>query len=709
MIGLPLVAALALLAGAPALATSDPGPPEQAVAASPERPAARVWVETVPLRGPGRAKVLTFDSLADVPADLALDAPSLVCWGGQELRVDCRQYPSPGAAPSLATSDRGVIAHGQLILGGAPARGAIVGVFLEGVRATVPHFVPLSLDEETNQLMRRVGVGEDGTFELVPLAPGVYRLEIEWPGGAVTSSEPFELPPASRLTGDERSAGVGHARFSLGQIVGQEGVAVEVFVADLEGVPVAGAKVGAHQGSLPDLRLFESVADDRGRARLVGLDPAEATGISCWAPGYARSEEAYDHAPAEAVCSLGRLAGIRGAVAAEGQPLPGATALLRHAETRARTDESGEFELREIVPGRVDLVISAAGWRSHRERLDLHPGETLDVGLIELVAAEEWQLRIVDGETGEALSGASVESHELRSPLGVTDSEGLAVVVEEPGAAIRVGRLSDYPFTRHELPQSPPPDEEPVELALFPGGFLRVRAWDSEGDPCRFCTILIRSDDVRESVVTDPDGEAVSPLLPAARCSVSLEELRSEGRVVSRSSGSEIVHARVLPRQTVTVELGEARREVILRFEEPLGTWEPSLRSARHHASARPLGADRWVLKVPTREPAELRLHSGFSYVQIGLLDLEPARTEQRVQLPSGGVVLELGEEPPGVVELRGGEAAEPVAQIVAPGSVFHLPFIRPGQYLLVIDGKAGQLVDVPTEGLRHLDLSAQP
>lgn len=709
MIDLPLVAALALIATQPAPAAPDKGARDPSGKGSLDQPAVLVWAESVPLRGSARSRVHTFRSLVDVPDELSLDVPSLICWGGLDIRVECRIFRSPGVIPSLATSDQGVIPHGQLILGVTPAKGATVAVILEGVRAAVPHLIPMSFNEDTRQFLRRVGVDEDGTFELAPLSPGVYRLEIEWPGGAITHSQPFELPPAGRLTKEVQSSDVGHVHFSLGQIVEREGAVVDVLVVDLEGGFIEGARVGAHQGAAPDWRLFESFTDEGGHARLLGFDPAETTTIACWAPGYTRSEVVFDHAPAEAVCSIGRLAGIRGSAEVEGQPLRGATAMLLNHDARVQTDESGQFELLRLAPGQADLAVSATGRRTYRERLDLRPGETLDVGSIELDSADEWQLRIVDRETGEALSGAVVESRESRSVIGLADSEGLAVVAEEPGVPVRVGRLPDYPFADRSLPQSPPPDHQPVEVALLPGGFLQVRAWDSEGDPCSVCSIEVQCAGVIESMVTDLHGEAVSSLLPAGRCATTLVERRSMGRAVHVQGGREQVFAEILPRQSVMVELGEARREVVLRFEEPLGEWHPFVQGKHGQAAASPHGADRWALRVRAREQLELFLSSGLSFVRIGALELDPSRVEQLVRLPSGGVVLELGEEPPRDVELFGVADAAPIARVISPGPVLHLPFIRSGQYILVLDGKAGQLFDVPAAGLRHLDLVALP
>lgn len=664
------------------------------------------WAEVVPLRPGGTSRLVRSDSASEVAPGIRLAEPSVLCSGGVTLRVECAVHLTPALVPAAPSAEDGVILRGRLLLGEVPAAGASVAVLLAGLRANVPHRVPLELEEKAKEPARQVVADRQGHFELPPLAPAGYRLEIEWPGGAVTHTEAIAVPHPDRLRAEKGVREDGHVPFALGEFFGPHGVAIDLVVLDDAGQPVEGALVGAHQGPPADWRLFEGASDENGRARLSGLEAGEPVSVACWAPGHTRQELHFEVPPGGVLCSMSRLAVLRGRVEFEGDPLAGATAALSGREERSRSDPLGRFELSNIPPGEATLVVSAPGTRALRERVVLEPGEVLDLGDLELPPADEWTLRIVDRETAEPLDGALVEVIEPAGETAVADAEGLVALRAEPRSVVRIGSDPDYPAVEERLPEAPPPPDEPLELELAAGGLLRIQAWDEEGEPCRDCSVDLQCASRIESVTTDLNGSALTEVLPAGRCGASITEQRSVGRVVHVQGGREQVFVEIHPREIASVELGDRGRLAVLRFGEPLGEWRPSVRGRAGSSSAEPIDGRRWTVRLRGRERMELFLTAGLSSVRIEGVSLDRSRTpsEVDVELPAGGVAFEVEDEPPGLVELIRLDTGARVARIAPRTSgITHVPFLAPGPYLLVVDGVGDRMVEVPARGVADL------
>lgn len=706
--GPALLLASSLVAAEPEKGVSDGSRLEPEAPPGVEHPVRSEWAELVPLRPGSAARLLRSGPATDVPPEIELTEPSVLCSGGAGLRVECAVHLTPGLVPAAPSAEDGVILQGRLLLGEIPAAGASVSVLLDGLRANVPHRVPLGLEDKARQPAREVVADRDGRFELPPLAPGSYRLEIEWPGGAVTHTEPIEVPQPKRLRAEKGVGKEGHVPYRLGDLFGPSGVAIDVLALDDAGQPVEAVRVGAHQGPPSDWRLFEGTPDENGRARLSGLEAGEPVSVACWAPGHTRQELHFEVPPAEVLCSLSRLAALRGGVEFEGDPLAGATAALVGREERSRTDAKGRFEISDIPPGEMTLVVSASGTRARRERVALEPGEVLDLGDLELVAADEWTLRIVDRETAEPLDGALVEVIDPAGETATTDAEGLAVLRAEPRAVVRIGSDPDYPAVEERLPEAPPPGDEagPLKFRLAAGGFLRIQAWEEAGEPCRDCAVTLQCVGRIESVTTDLDGSALSEVLPAGRCGVSLTEQQSVGRVVQVEGGREQVFVEIRPREVASVELGDRAREAILRFGEPLGEWRPFLSGTAGFSSAEPIDGQRWRVKLRGRARMELFLAAGLSSVRIEGVSLDRRQTpaELDVELPAGGVAFETEDEPPDLVELIRLDTGTRIARIAPRASgINQVPFLAPGPYLLMLDGVGKRLVEVPDRGVADL------
>lgn len=671
-----------------------------------ERAVDAAWTEVVPLRPGSAARLVRSDSASEGPREIRLAEPSVLCSGGVTLRVECAVHLSPGLVPAGPSAEDGVILQGRLLLGEVPAAGASVAVLLDGLRANVPHRLPLGLEEKAKEPARQVVADRQGHFELPPLAPASYRLEIEWPGGAVTHTEVIAVPHPDRLRAEKRVGEEGHVPFALGEFFGPHGVAIDLVVLDDAGQPVEAALVGAHQGPPSDWRLFEGTSDENGRARLSGLEAGEPVSVACWAPGHTRQELHFEAPPSEVVCSTSRLAAMRGGVELDGEPLAGATAALSGREERSRSDPLGRFELSDIPPGEATLVLSAPGTRALRKPVVLEPGEVLELVDLELVPADEWTVRIVDRETTEPLDGALVEVIEPAGETAVADPEGVVALRAEPRSVVRIRSDPDYPMVEERFPESPPSPGEPLEFRLAAGGFLRIQAWDDEGEPCRDCTVNLQCVGRIESVATDLNGSALSEVLPAGRCGVSIVDQRSVGRVVQVQGGREQVFVEIHPREVASVELGDQGRQAVLRFGEPLGEWRPFVRGTGGTSSAEPIDGRRWAVRLRGRERMELFLTAGLSSVRIEGVSLDRSRTpsELDIELPAGGVAFGVDDEPPGLVELIRLETGARVARIAPRTSgITHVPFLAAGPYLLMVDGVGDRMVEVPARGVADL------
>lgn len=157
-----------------------------------------------------------------------------------------------------------------------------------------------------------------------------------------------------------------------------------------------------------------------------------------------------------------------------------------------RTDAKGEVVIAQHEPGTFDLWLRAEGRADIRREVTLPPGETLDLGTLELVPETWISGRLVDAE-GQHVEGLWLE-------LGVVDPEGRLIMIkyqswmsDEHGAfrfgalapgryvvrsAAREGRPSHPEWTRataNHLVSTLAGPVEGLELPLLPIGRLVLR------------------------------------------------------------------------------------------------------------------------------------------------------------------------------------------------------------------------------------------
>ncbi len=125
---------------------------------------------------------------------------------------------------------------------------------------------------------------------------------------------------------------------------------------------------------------------------------------------------------------------------------------LSRADTSdLRPDELGGFAARRLLPGEYELTVDAPRRGEHRQRVQIHVGEQLDLGEIALDFAEQLVIRVLDPvgqptlarvQLGEWRAGARVEDC-IRARAWVTGDGGSASVPMPSGKIVlRAERMS---------------------------------------------------------------------------------------------------------------------------------------------------------------------------------------------------------------------------------------------------------------------------
>jgi len=668
------------------------------------------WVEVTRLDSESRARLFSF--APEEAGVLRLDQAGsyLLCTGGEHFAAGCRTAVLSSATLVALDFEEGAGVTGTVTVGREPAAEVtitVVPAHLETVRYVS---VPLTWDPDARQLQRRVSTAADGRFELPPLAAGDYLLEIHLAGGRLEHYGPWTLPDPKRLLrGSGKRENAPQAQLELGELTFATGVGVEVRVISDQGGPVPRARVGAAQGARPEETVFfETEADEDGKAVLRGLDPALPLSLTCQAAHYRFERRMYEAPPALHLCELESLASLKGRVVdGDGQVLD-AVVTLGSAGSES-VDDDGRFAFEDLAAGTYMVLAAAAGAAAEEREARLPPGVELDLGEIVLRPGVSWQGRVVDGDDGGALAGARVES--LRPPgvvLGTTDDEGLFSAVSGAGGLRLEVSATGFAARSFDLTAEDLTADEPVELRLHRGGWVQVRRWRDDGEPCAGCSIQIEGNGDAASLRTDAEGLAVSGPLLLGTYDVTPVDLRSFGSVVTRSGGSEYRRVEVRPGQVTKVEIGRPRRHVEVRWSPaPPSDWHLLVRSSRETSSFS-LG-DAGEAEVPWPAAAvDLLLGDGAGRTVLQRSVAADFRGDHLdLPLPEGaaaGTLIDEGGEPVrgARVELLAVDAGTLQAAAWSnEAGRFVLPFLPPGAYLLSVEGRPLRALQV---GRRAVD-----
>jgi len=659
---------------------------------------------------------------------------TLVCTGGEERSVDCRQlWLDPEALDGLELRARpGRPVTGRVTLEGAGLDGASVALVPAEFKTTRLLTLPLSLPEGAEEPVREVETDEDGRFTLPALAPGDYRLLLELPGGRRDHETTFTvtLPRRAGPNAGTRTPAVAEPLDSLdlGDLDFPAGLSVEVVVIGPDGQPIPGALVGAVQAG-PDrarnpaaVTELQAGTDESGHAVLGGLAPDLPASVVCRAPGFDLWRERFDAPPSFVTCTLAPLGLLTGRVVdEEGEPLSVARVTLSGSSSFSgpwvetadvgREDE-GRFRFEDLDEGRVRLVAASPGHAAKTLSLTLEPGEARDVGELVLEPGVRWSIRVVE-KTPEAerepVADATITAVSPPGSLApaTTDSWG-EVEVEGPATGTLQVEVQAEGFAplRVEVPETARTlDSEPFEIVLERGGWIEAHVWDEEAEtPCAGCQVSLSGSGPSQGLVTDASGTARSGPLAPGPWQASLARVQGFGGMVTRSGGHDVRRVTVAPGETTEVRFGDPAQTVeVVVSPPPLSetggpeAWQLVVRDLADAVRLYAFDASGSAIVRRPEGAAVLSLTGGGTTVELGTL-AEDAADPTLIERPSGLLTCRLpanldGNGPvPGrtrLVLVNLGDGRRVATVDGEPGAVVRIPFLATGVYELRGGGRS--------------------
>jgi hypothetical protein len=189
------------------------------------------------------------------------------------------------------------------------------------------------------------------------------------------------------------------------------GVTVRGLLIAEDETPVAGAEVwiGSQQGAFD---APTAVSDDDGRFALECVQPGQHQAGATrdgFAPAQTSFEVPEHGLPEDLVLQFPSARVVRGLVLdVNGQPLSGISIAAQqnfdYVGGQSRTDAAGEFELRDLPQGRIQIEAFARGF----VRIQVPVASTEDHAEITVDSAGRLSGRAIDARTGEALTTFTV-------------------------------------------------------------------------------------------------------------------------------------------------------------------------------------------------------------------------------------------------------------------------------------------------------------
>jgi hypothetical protein len=399
-----------------------------------------------------------------------------------------------------------------------------------------------------------------GRLDLAGLPPGGYRLRIDAPGlvpelvrlkvvDGVSEILPVTLVPGAVFVArivDEQDRPVPGARLTVGWF-GAGGRIDQTFVASKDGR--AGVRV-------PERAVVEVAASATGHAERRLIFQAGSF-------------------PERIVLNrLGLVRGILVDPAAE-KRVEGARAQIRLSEADSPPDPSlsgptsadlilDAGELRwEGLAGLYDVSLRAPGYfrRTLRE-VAVRPGDTTDLGDVELDRGGTLRGRVVDAATGLSVGDAVLvecrgRCRETAEPLSRTDSEGHFLIEGLPGGPVRILVMRPgYVDSLLEISSEVRSRPERIEVSLTRGGGLEGRVADLKGEPQARARVIVEDRWRARTAVTDPAGwYRLDDIAPGQRAVTKYVPGGGPSDVQRRSVG-------IREGETVRLDLGVGARAV---------------------------------------------------------------------------------------------------------------------------------------------------
>jgi hypothetical protein len=233
------------------------------------------------------------------------------------------------------------------------------------------------------------------------------------------------------------------------------------------------------------------------------------------------------------------------------------------------------------------------------------------------------------------------------------------------------------------------------------------------------CELLLTlSGDRSRRLVTNAQGEALSPQVAVGRYYITKVQQQSLGGVVHVSGGNDFQNVEVRPGQTAEVRFGERRTTVEVSFSpSPAPGWQLRADSGDRVESLAPRPDGTFLVRKNAQQTVVLTLTGpGDLQVRQAVLPADFEETTLALRLPQAQVqgVLQRGEEP------AAGESLELIsaagrftarAQTDGAGG-FQIPYVAPGAYILKVQNQPVRSIEVPEGGaveVGSLSLPAKP
>ncbi|MGH8545861.1 MAG: carboxypeptidase-like regulatory domain-containing protein [Gammaproteobacteria bacterium] len=625
----------------------------------------------------------------------------MLCSGADGVAPDC--FPIEIDGPTTAGADPGVglEVKGECYYGRTPSHNARISLIPAALHFKREFTLPLRLDVQTLHLERAITTDKDGLFTLPATAAGEYRLQIVLDHGQTFTTDAF------RVT--DREGGRGRSPreliLDLGRITIEEGVDVEVFVRDEEGDPIVDARVSAAQGALTamaegDVQIFSATTSRDGTSLLRGLQIDQRTIFQCSAEGFEGSpKDVFDEPPLNWECILRRNATVTGSVLdPDGYAIPGATIALKGGTRTTRTDTAGEFVLMQLKPGSNELIVAARGFDSHRAPVLLEAGETRRLPPIRLSEAMQFYGLVTNYRLGTPVPGATVVSRVPPALVQTTaDREGRFVVSVGADYELEVEAEGYVPVRVSGETLKGSSEDNPSEIPLSKGGRVHVMAWDdATGAQCVGCSVAIVPlapvASGGDSLITNSEGEALSKALAPGRYGVGLERVRSLGTLVTVSGGGDLKGVNVPAGETVSIELGRARRTVRIRTLPLLHhSWRLRLSGQRENQVVTADADGLFTFLRDQREKYLVALVDAYSATQVTVGTLLPNDDRPEISLPIAqtvvqGILPTPGEKGIHQIHIASiSESSQALTTTTGDGT-FRVPYLPPGSYQLMVD-----------------------
>jgi protocatechuate 3,4-dioxygenase beta subunit len=492
--------------------------------------------------------------------------------------------------------------------------------------------------------------GADGRFEIRDLPAGTYVLAARSSGYAPLAVPGLAVPE-------------GRGSIDLGTLILAPGVAVEGYVVDPQGRPVAGAEVKANEVSGGRVMRFLRREDDQpgsitgqdGFFRIEDRRAGETLDLDASRAGYAPASAPGVRVPPEQPVRLvlQPASAVEGRVRnTDGEPVAGASLVvlpsdwMRPGGFRARipqvsSDESGFFRLEEVPPGVLGLRASATGYQAAElANLEVRAGQDLRGVEVVLAPGATIEGRVLS-PSGRPVVGAEVmvvepdTSRPFAMPLlASTDGDGrYRLEGISPGARTLQADHEGYRRAVRDLEVRL--GENTLDLTLEGGVEVRGRVVDDGGVPVPGVQVSLReggrSWDLPRGV-SGPDGSftlagvADGTYRLLAEKEGFAQDLEGQELTVAGSSlgGIEVKLTRggAIAGQLLGLDFNELA-QVQVRSERQIGAVKPD--GSYRIENVGP-GSHRVVATV-----------AGGARQADGRVELEPGAAEARLDLDFGG------------------------------------------------------------------------